>query len=147
MTDTLGDFTADLARWQAQVGERSDLLVQGFSQTLANEAISGGKFSPGTPIDTGFARANWDGGIGAIPANPPAGSPGAAVARVDEAVLRAQAGDLVYLSNTAPYIRRLEYGWSKQAPAGFIRLALAAGQQIADEVGAHIAGASGGPAG
>ena len=144
---TLGQFTADLARWQAQVGERSDLLVQGFSQTLANEAISGGKYSPGTPIDTGLARANWDGGIGAIPSNAPAGSPGAAVARVDAAVLTAKAGDVVYLSNTAPYIRRLEYGWSKQAPTGMIRLALAAGQQIADEVGVHIAGASGGTAG
>jgi hypothetical protein len=73
--------------------------------------------------------------------------PGAAAARVDAAILTAQAGDLVYLSNTAPYIRRLEYGWSKQAPAGFIRLALAAGQQIADEVGAFVVEKYGGTAG
>jgi hypothetical protein len=145
--NTLGDFTADLSRWQAQIPEKATLLVQGFTQTLFNEVQSGGKYSPGTPIKSGFARANWDGGIGAIPSNPAATDPGAAAARVDAAILTAQAGDLVYLSNTAPYIRRLEYGWSKQAPAGFIRLALAAGQQIADEVGAFVVEKYGGTAG
>ena len=154
---SLGQFTADLTKWQQQVKDKSDLLVQGFSQTLFNEVQSGGKYSPGTPIKTGFARANWDGGVGAIPANGPTitaeaakADPGAgraaagvAKARTEAAILTGKAGDVVYLSNTAPYIRRLEFGWSTQAPSGFIRLALNSAQRIADEVGAFLAGKRG----
>lgn len=143
MSGDLGAFTADLTRWQAQVGERANLLVQGVSQTVFNEVQVGGRYSPGTPIDAGFARANWDGGVGAIPANPPAATPGAAAARARAAVVTARAGDVVYLSNTARYIRRLEFGWSRQAPGGFIRLALAAAQRITDEVGAFVVGRDG----
>ncbi len=154
---SLGQFTVDLTQWQEKVKGRADLLVQGFSQTLFNEVQSGGKYSPGTPIDTGFARANWDGGIGAIPSNPPTitaeaakANPGAGRAaaeqarrRTEAAILTGKAGDVVYLSNTAAYIRRLEFGWSTQAPSGFIRLALNSAQRIADEVGEFLAGQRG----
>jgi hypothetical protein len=152
MKGDLGTFTADLSRWQAKLPGQADLLVQGFSQTVFNEVQSGGKYSPGTPIASGFARANWDGGVGAIPSNPPtitaeaaeanpaAGRAAAAEAgrRTATAILTAKAGDRIYLSNTARYIRRLEFGWSTQAPGGFIRLALNSAQAIADEVGAFL---------
>lgn len=32
-------------------------------------------------------------------------------------------GDTFYLNNNVPYIRRLEFGWSKQAPSGMVRKA------------------------
>lgn len=32
---------------------------------------------------------------------------------------------VIWLNNNLPYIRRLEYGWSTQAPAGMVRVTLA----------------------
>jgi hypothetical protein len=29
---------------------------------------------------------------------------------------------VIYLTNALPYARRLEYGWSKQAPSGMVRI-------------------------
>jgi hypothetical protein len=34
-------------------------------------------------------------------------------------------GEIIYLTNSLPYARRLEYGWSKQAPAGMVRITVA----------------------
>lgn len=31
-------------------------------------------------------------------------------------------GDTLKMANSVPYIRRLEYGWSRQAPAGMLRV-------------------------
>jgi hypothetical protein len=39
----------------------------------------------------------------------------------DDQTVRVAVGDLYYLTNNLPYIERLEYGWSKQAPGGMVR--------------------------
>lgn len=157
----LEQFLGDLTRWQGQVREKADLLVQGVAQTVFTEISSGGNYGPGTPIDTGHARASWDGGVGSIPNRPAADSPQSAEARTLAAIQTAKAGDVIYLSNNAPYINRLEYGFvgedsrgrvyagfgpksvngrSRQAPNGFVRIVLAQAQSIVDEVGAFLAG-------
>lgn len=146
----ISQFVLDLTNHQELVGRQVTLFVQGTVQTLFNEIQSGGRFSPGTPIATGFHRANWYGGIGG-PGQAPNVTPpkthapmekAAAVAAAQEQLraiaLAAKPGDLVVLSNNGPAIRRLEFGWSKQAPRGFIRLALMHGQEIADEVAQHV---------
>ncbi len=46
---------------------------------------------------------------------------------------QAKAGDVIYLANSLPYIRRLEYGWSKQAPAGMVRGTVGEFQQAIDK--------------
>jgi hypothetical protein len=149
-------FTADLTRYQAMIPEKANLLVQGFNQTLYNEVQAGGKYSAGTPIVTGFAQASWDAGVGSRPNNQAAKTPEAAAARASSSLLEAKAGDTVYLSNNAPYVRRLEFGFQgpdklgrvyNQQGVGWIRMALAAVQQIADEVGAFIVAKYGGVGG
>lgn len=76
----------------------------------------------GTPVDTGRARGNWQ-----VTLNAPAG---ATLERTDPnggivlAEVMANMGgllDVVYFSNNLPYIERLEYGWSQQAPEGMVR--------------------------
>lgn len=47
----------------------------------------------GTPVDTGFARSRW---------------------------VIAELGPALDIINDAPYIMRLNDGWSGQAPAGFV---------------------------
>lgn len=134
---------ADVAR--EAVGEITDDFVRTFAQEIANEIQVGGAVSPGTPIDTGFARANWDAALGAEAAGGTAGGdespdPAAAEQRVLDAILRMRAGDVLFMRNTAPYARRLEFGHSQQAPAGFVGLTLAAAPQIARDVADFLRG-------
>lgn len=76
-----------------------------------------------SPRDTGRFVANW---------NTSYATPNAATTQstdqargLAEAALAATlpVGNVVYLSNGLPYARRLEYGYSKQAPSGMVRLA------------------------
>ena len=91
------------------------------------------KSGSGTPVDTGHARANWvpsigvpfEGEVGARPAG--GRDSGGRFAGNSEnaagvaAVMRFKLGDgVLYLSNNVPYINRLNYGHSKQAPRLFI---------------------------
>ena len=89
----------------------------------------------GTPIDTGWARANWIPVIGSasgMPAPKPIDRSRAMQAAADvfsagEAAIaaivtayNARQGP-VTIANNVPYILKLDAGSSKQAPSGFIR--------------------------
>jgi hypothetical protein len=71
-----------------------------------------------TPVDTGNARANWVPSVGS-PA--PRGDRAAGTAAV--LAYRLDQGAL-YVSNGVPYIRQLNNGHSKQAPALFVEAAV-----------------------
>ncbi len=73
----------------------------------------------GTPVDTGHARANWVPSIG-TPALEEVEGLSAHAAGV-AAVLKFKLGDgALFISNGVPYINRLNYGHSKQAPRLFV---------------------------
>lgn len=78
-----------------------------------------------TPAKTGRARGNWQASIGrgatgeVSVVNKRAGQ-AKAILNVNQKASVA-VGDLYYLTNNVPYIERLEYGWSKQAPGGMVR--------------------------
>tara|TARA_R110002153_G_scaffold54447_6_gene151682 strand:- start:1158 stop:1568 length:411 start_codon:yes stop_codon:yes gene_type:complete len=84
----------------------------------------------GTPVRTGWARANWI---------PRIGGPSTEAVGDEEAVGLAKAAQQiglgsvlsyklasgpVYISNNVPYILRLNEGSSNQAPAGFVQRAI-----------------------
>lgn len=86
-----------------------------------------------TPVDTSQARSRWQAGINASPvavygpffpgkfgstAQP---SSEAAITAANVEIDRAQPGDTVIVGNNAPYINRLNDGYSKQAPANFVQ--------------------------
>lgn len=85
-----------------------------------------------TPVDTGRARGNWVFGAGVIneevvdSRRDPTGS--AAMGAIAAAVLtvRVEQTPYLYITNSLPYIHRLEDGWSQQAPAGMVKSTLAA---------------------
>ena len=84
----------------------------------------------GTPIDTGWARANWI-ATATVPSTSPVGtrhsvSAGASSRAIAKLIstYRLAAGP-IYVSNSVPYIARLNQGSSKQAPAGFVQRAIA----------------------
>jgi len=72
-----------------------------------------------TPVKTGMARNNW---------MPAIDRPDVRVGPWAEQPIRPVAnkayGRIYYFTNSLPYIRKLEYGWSKQAPNGMVRLAV-----------------------
>lgn len=134
---TLGDFVASIDRFIDKMDGRLDELVMNVGFVLAENVIVGGQYSPGTPVDTGFARESWwvDFELTGSPPGPQAMASGQAA--LDQATLRlldVKCGGIVYLLNNAAYIKALEYGHSQQAPAGMVRLAAASGQRIVDQV-------------
>lgn len=85
-----------------------------------------------TPVDTGWARANWVPSIG-TPRSRTAGTRAAAEAgQIDRgpqvngqaAVAGYKLGPRIHITNNVPYINRLNSGSSRQAPAGFVQSAI-----------------------
>lgn len=85
-----------------------------------------------TPVDTGWARANWVPQIGS-PRSRTAGTRAAAEnGQIDSnpqsngtlAVLGYKLGPAIHISNNVPYIKKLNAGSSTQAPAAFVQSAI-----------------------
>jgi len=112
----VSNFSLDLQRWfnrSEEKGERqvAKIIVQAFQGVKSK-----------TPVDTGAARGNWNISSGEIDKsinteatertneNEVNEAPKAATAAV-------RIGADVYIANSLPYIRRLEYGHSDQSEA------------------------------
>ncbi len=87
-----------------------------------------------TPVDTGRARGNWFVSAArpkvdtfTVENTTPVSSQPALAA---SALADYKAGDPIFITNSLPYIRRLEYGWSDQAPHGMVRPTIAELNQI-----------------
>jgi hypothetical protein len=84
-----------------------------------------------TPVLSGRAAANWQLTVGRPMlsevdySGTPRSARGYAKREVDRGQLRITGDDEIYIWNNLPYIVRLEYGWSKQAPEGMVRKATA----------------------
>jgi len=84
----------------------------------------------GTPVKTGWARANWQIGIKTpiteVPGNPDNVGPAEGKQSAGQATLltyKLRSGP-VWISNNVPYIQSLNEGTSRQAPAGFVQAAI-----------------------
>lgn len=123
----LSSRVTDLANAKTQSAAKA------FFETVVNR----------TPVDTGQAISNWKVGLnyeprGVTPARVP-GSQGSTAGANRRATLAAYlptiakrvTGQTIYIINTVPYIGRLNAGWSRQAPAGFIDAARAAAYSAA----------------
>lgn len=114
-------FAAVLAR----VSDKAELVTRKTALELhANLVMK-------SPVDTGRFKGNWQCGIGAINSGgdssedkTPLGSygPGASVGRANAVLNGWKPGQTIFLTNSMAYSRRLEYGWSKQAPGGMVRI-------------------------
>lgn len=129
---SLLQFRRQLEGLQSTLARRLDTVTREAAFDLAENIIVGGPYSPGTPVDTGFARASWHIGINApVEPHQPPDNPDRATTPLDPVYTFVQlqavrGGDVVYLSSNTIYMRFLEFGSSAQAPNGFIRLTLAA---------------------
>ena len=104
-----------------------------------------------TPVDTGRARGNWQ----CTMTSPADGvidseqSEEATIAKMVETTLKSSIRKGIFLTNNLPYIQKLEYGgygqgpkteggYSKQAPAGMVRVSLDRIQKDLKEIIADV---------
>jgi hypothetical protein len=131
-------FNIDIAKFARQV----EVTIVKATKKIALEIYRGVIYK--TPVDTGRLRANWTiGRLGAM--SRPAAPSGKLSKRQASSVALSQIknlaglklGEVVTISNNLPYAVTVEYGkfrgsgpkivggYSKQAPAGMVRITLA----------------------
>lgn len=137
MARTLKTLAARLDRLSENLDEQANGIKQKAATAIVRDLLSN------TPVDTSRALSNW-----IATKNSPANnsvlaySPGqagstrgssisAALAAAIAIISRAQPGESIFLTNNLRYIRALNDGHSKQAPAGFVeRAELIGGQTV-----------------
>lgn len=79
-----------------------------------------------TPVKSGRARANWNISVDTVDASTTdnTAQPNF-VSKAADAVANFVIGKTIYISNNLPYIKRLNNGYSKQAPASFVETGVA----------------------
>jgi hypothetical protein len=131
----LDDFARRMNRIAVQVEGSVERAVKDCAQAVLKSAVEN------TPVDTGFARSNWTPELdrafeGLFPPRVPgkAGSTAEenAAATIEAGAPTIEAFDIhtnreIHVTNNAPHIRPLNDGHSKQAPAGFVQIAVMEG--------------------
>lgn len=123
-------FASDVDKFRREVLEKIGTVFRGAAGELADRIIHG------TPVKTGRARANWVGTVG--------GPSGVAYVRVDpsgdktaaevrQQIAGATVFDTIFVTNNVTYVVGLEYGRSRQAPYGMVRINALDWQSIVQE--------------
>lgn len=126
-------FALDLSKFAAAAKGRMGDVVRKTVIDIGSRVVMRSPVGDATlwqsPPPPGYAggrfRANWQYGFGAMPTGelPDIDKTGAASnIRIRAGVTAAPTAGIHYIANTLPYARRLEDGWSKQAPAGMVGL-------------------------
>lgn len=111
-------FGGDVAKWRKSVLDDAEKAFRSVAMSIQKETARK------TPVDTGRLRGNWMLGVN---------SPNAEG-------LSIKLGDVVYITNNLPYARRIEYGYSKQAPEGMLRRTIAEHRPILISYGFKVTG-------
>lgn len=113
---------------QALEGVTEQVIKKLALDVVANLSRAGAE--GGTPVDTGWARANWLANVGSS-INEPSGSPenvsqaeGDKQSGLGKVLTYKLSAGSVYISNNVPYILRLNDGHSGQAAKGFVQAAI-----------------------
>lgn len=145
-----GSFALDISKWVDKVEENLDQALRLIAINMGTEIVLMSpvgnpdlwKSKPPPGYVGGRFRGNWQLSTGSIPqgaldAIDKTGQ--VSISRIQAAAAGIKPGDVIYVVNNLPYARRLEYGWSTQAPAGMVRVTIARYQQIVDDAAAAVA--------
>lgn len=130
-------FTAAVSDWVRETEQRMTAVFRQASQEVIQDMVNR------TPVDTGFARASVVVSTSAMPSIDPnkKGADGASytpdVTEISLAIAGAEIGQTIFAGYTAAYAPALEYGHSKQAPNGMVRLAAQRWPAVVAEVSAR----------
>lgn len=128
-------FSGDVAKFAKNAKADVDKKVRGITLELFSSVILSSPVGNPTlwkhKAPKGYVggrfRANWNTSVGSPNlATTPAIDPGGQIAISGAMRGMGGAGTVTYMANGLPYGERLEYeGWSKQSPAGFVRVNVA----------------------
>jgi hypothetical protein len=110
-----------MGQQSARIGDSLRSAVSGVVKMLALEIDR--ELRRATPIDTGNARRNWISSVGQ-PNTEEAKDDSARAAGLQAVLAYELASGALWVANVVPYILRLNYGSSQQAPAGFVERAV-----------------------
>jgi hypothetical protein len=128
------NFQASVDDWVQAAEQRMLAVFRESTQRVASIA------SNGVPVDTGFARASVRASTESMPGIDPNARPAEGqsypgdLGQVTLTIAGAHLGQTIFVGWTASYVQYLEYGHSKQAPAGFVRLAAEQWQVTVNQV-------------
>lgn len=133
-------FALDLERLVQKYKARADDVVALTVTKIAAELdkrspVGDAKFwksEPPAGYIGGHFRANWQLGVNVVPRSEKPGvdrNGTVALPAIVANIPDQAAGNVYYLANNVPYARRLEYGWSRQAPSGLVGLTATKFQQ------------------
>jgi len=120
-------FTSEIERFVKVVNDRTARAKAVIAGDLLRAIVHA------SPVDTGQFKANWRVSLNAttrasIKSFDKGGQ--STISAGLEVIGRAKPTDRVYIGNNLPYARRIEYGWSQQAPYGVVRVQVARLQGI-----------------
>jgi len=136
MAKGLLDLATSLEKKAKAIDEAASKLAVDTALTIV------GDLAFKTPVDTSQALSNWQVSLGSpVDSKIPPYYPGeggstrnsSAQSTIDaakNALKQKRPGVTIYISNVLPYIRRLNDGYSKQAPAGFVERAVLIGRKM-----------------
>lgn len=114
----------DSSKWELAVGEwinRVNAEADAAFRRICLDLFA--RIVQKTPVDTGMLRGNWHISLNATEPRrlPPQKYPSIVIAAGGAQLAKATIRETVIMQNNMPYARRIEYGWSKQAPNGMVR--------------------------
>jgi hypothetical protein len=131
------EFGSQMKAWCDKTGDDLDTVVVQTVADLSRKVIKRTPVGDPTywqsPPPKGYiggtARGNWFASLGApitAPNKNARDENGSSTLSAAIKVAQQAPGNVFYLTNNVPYIMRLEYGgWSRQAPAGMVRVSMA----------------------
>lgn len=128
-------FTLDVKAFCEKAKKNPETVMRSVTLKLFSAIIKA------SPVDTGRFRGNWQ-TTGVTPATgliagvDPTGNK--AVNSAATFITNAPGWNIFTLTNNLPYAERLEYGWSKQAPTGIVRVNVIRFQQLINEEAAKV---------
>lgn len=121
-------FSLDMNTFVKKAGGNADKVVRKTAIGLFSAVMRS------TPVDSGRARGAWMFSINKFSDTTPINI--RSDSEVENEIIMGtasyKAGDTLTLSNNVNYAERLEYGWSKQAPQGMVRLNILKFQTFVD---------------
>ncbi|AAW51205.1 tail completion or Neck1 protein [Salmonella phage SS3e] len=128
-------FALDVTRFVEKAKKNPEKVIRQVSIKLFSAIIKA------SPVDTGRFRMNWM-ASGSTPADGTTDatdkSGNTATGNATSFVLNAADWHTFTLTNNLPYAQRLEYGWSQQAPQGFVRVNVSRFQQLLNEEASKV---------
>jgi len=126
----MSSFSVDLAKFGQKAIDNSEEIVRKIAFDMHSRIVKR------MPVDTGRARANTQISLHNLPSNATLEtdkSGNATIAFGNRELSQFKLGDTVFIYNNVEYILSLEFGSSKQAPAGMFRISF-------DEIVQHLGG-------